>query len=108
MGKRKQVLEYSRWDLTDTQFEWFGEHGLQGIDYKSCSMSPEDLADADSCILPIGVELDEEGCIPADAFDTYKGYPKSFWKELELPKAIQKEIEAFWTENPEGEVRWEG
>jgi hypothetical protein len=106
MAKGKRKLTFSRWDLTDEQFAWFGDHGLQGEDYESCSMDCWSLADADNAILPLGVTLDEDGCIPEDAFNTYHEYPKSFWKELGLPASVKKEIIAFWKEYPEGEIEW--
>jgi hypothetical protein len=107
-GKKKVTLEFSRWDLTDEQFAWFGAHGLQGIDYESCSMSPLELADSEEPVYPIGFKLDEDGCIPEDAFETYMPYPSSFWKELGLPAKVKKEIIAFWTLHPDGEVEWTG
>lgn len=113
MSKGRKKLTFSRWDLTEKQFDWFEGRGLLLQDYKSCFMSPETLADTGGDgepgeeIFPIGVTLDEDGLLPADAFDIYKGYPESFWKEIGLPEDVRKEIEEFWKDNPEGEVEWE-
>lgn len=108
MAKGKLKLTFSRWDLTDEQFKWFENHSLLLQDYESCFFSPSTLADGDCGIFPIGVTLDESGCISEDVFKTYREYPKSFWKELGLPANVKKEIIAFWKTNPDGEVVWEG
>ena len=82
----------SVYDLSEKQFEWFGNKTFHCEDLKSCWFSKGAILDSiyDS---GIGPDLDE--------------IPEEWWEGSGFKKTEIARFKEHWKENPENEIIWE-